>query len=117
MFLGFFLPSSPTKIMVVAYFSLPLLDVDADVIVGDPAVDFVEEVDGVVHRSIEDVAAAIELLGHDAKVPCQRMPIIAERGFISLPLTFWVYFHETRNAFESGSTYSSLLLSNVMNYE
>ena len=52
--------------MVVVYFSLPLLDVDSDIIVDDPAVDFVVEVDGVVHSSIEDVTAAIQLLGHDA---------------------------------------------------
>ena len=102
MFLGFFLPSSPTKIMVVAYFSLPLLDVDADIIVGDPAVDFVEEVDGVVHRSIEDVAAAIELLGYDAQVPCQRMPIVAEKESFFLLHLHLFYFHETCTIVQCG---------------
>ena len=77
--------------MVFAYFPLPilgvaillgvtiLLGVDADVAVGDPAVDLVVEVDGVAHRPVEDVGAAIELLGHDAQVLRQRFPVIAGR--------------------------------------
>ena len=64
--------------MVVVYFSLPLLDIDSDIIVDDPAVDFVVKVDGIVHSSIEDVTAAIELLGHDTQVSCQRGPIVAK---------------------------------------
>ena len=72
-----FLPSTPTKVVIFFYFPLPLLDVNTNIIVGDPAVDFIKEVDGVVHRSVEDIAAAIELLGHDTQVPCQSFPIVA----------------------------------------
>ena len=85
--------------MVFAYFPLPilgvaillgvtiLLGVDADVAVGDPAVDLVVEVDGVAHRPVEDVGAAIELLGHDAQVPRQRFPVIAARIWLKTHFT------------------------------
>ena len=48
----------------------------------DPAVDFVEEIDGIAHRSIKNIAAAIELLGYDTKVLCQSFSIIAEMNIM-----------------------------------
>ena len=76
--------------MVFAYPPLPILDllgVDADVAVGDPAVDLVVEVDGVAHRPVEDVGAAVELLGHDAQMLRQRFPVIAGRVWLRISLT------------------------------
>lgn len=93
-FRSYSFPLTPIKIIVVAYFSLPFLFVDADIIVGDPSVDFIEEVDGVVHRPVEDVAAAIELLGHDPQVLCQRFPFIAEEGLF-FSLSNFVLVHMT----------------------
>ena len=89
--------------MVFAYFPLPILDllgVDADVAVGDPAVDLVVEVDGVAHRPVEDVGAAIELLGHDAQVLRQRFPVIAGRIWLRISLTLFHFRDSCQPVFD-----------------
>ena len=97
MFWDSFPSSSPTKVVIFAYFPLPILDllgVDADVTVGDPAVDLVEEIDGVAHRSVEDVGAAIELLGHYAQVLRERFPVITGRIWLFFSFAL-LFFHDS----------------------